>query len=52
MKKLIDEASNSIRYIIPIIIFFIGVILYKNFDHIMSFVSTNITIISGVLTPL
>lgn len=51
MKKLIDEASNSIRYIIPIIIFFIGVILYKNFDHIMSFVNTNITIISGVLTP-
>lgn len=51
MKKLIDEASNSIRYIIPIVIFFIGVILFKNFDHIISFVKTNITIISSVLTP-
>jgi len=51
MKKLIDEASNSIRYIIPIVIFFIGVILFKNFDHIITFVKTNIAIISGVLTP-
>ena len=51
MKKLIDEASNSIRYIIPIVIFFIGVILFKNFDHIILFVKTNIAIISGVLTP-
>lgn len=51
MKKLLDEISNSVRYIIPIIIFFIGVILYKNFDHIIKFTKTNITIISGVLTP-
>lgn len=51
MKKLLDEISNSVRYIIPIIIFFIGVILYKNFDHIITFIKTNITIISGVLTP-
>ena len=51
MKKLLDEISNSIRYIIPIIVFFIGVILYKNFDNIISFTKTNITIISGVLTP-
>ncbi|MDU3802274.1 AI-2E family transporter [Paraclostridium bifermentans] len=51
MKKLLDEISNSVRYIIPIIIFFIGVILYKNFDHIITFTKTNITIISGVLTP-
>ncbi|WP_170074392.1 AI-2E family transporter [Paraclostridium dentum] len=51
MKKLIDEISNSVRYIIPIVVFFIGVILYKNFDHIITFTKTNITIISGVLTP-
>ncbi|WP_283592851.1 AI-2E family transporter [Paraclostridium bifermentans] len=51
MKKLLDEISNSVRYIIPIIVFFIGVILYKNFDHIITFTKTNITIISGVLTP-
>lgn len=51
MKKLLDEISNSVRYIIPIIIFFIGVILYKNFDYIITFTKTNITIISGVLTP-
>ncbi|MGG2466631.1 AI-2E family transporter [Paraclostridium bifermentans] len=51
MKKLLDEISNSVRYIIPIVVFFIGVILYKNFDHIITFAKTNITIISGVLTP-
>lgn len=51
MKKLLDEISNSVRYIIPIVVFFIGVILYKNFDHIITFTKTNITIISGVLTP-
>lgn len=51
MKKLLDEISNSVRYIIPIAVFFIGVILYKNFDHIITFTKTNITIISGVLTP-
>ncbi|WP_419742894.1 AI-2E family transporter [Paraclostridium dentum] len=51
MKKILDEISNSVRYIIPIVVFFIGVILYKNFDHIITFTKTNITIISGVLTP-
>lgn len=51
MKKFLDEVSKSIRYIVPIIIFFIGVIIYKNFNQILSFISTNIQTISGVLTP-
>ncbi|CEO20910.1 AI-2E family transporter [Paraclostridium sordellii] len=51
MKKFLDEVSKSIRYIVPIIIFFIGVIIYKNFNQILSFITTNIQTISGVLTP-
>ena len=50
MKKFLDEVSKSIRYIVPIIIFFIGVIIYKNFNQILSFITTNIQTISGVLT--
>jgi predicted PurR-regulated permease PerM len=52
MKKFLDEFSKSIRYIIPIIVFFIGVIIYKNFNNILSSITTSIQIISGVLTPL
>ncbi|CEQ22000.1 permease [[Clostridium] sordellii] len=51
MKKFLDEVSKSIRYIVPIIIFFIGVIIYKNFNQILGFITTNIQTISGVLTP-
>lgn len=51
MKKFLDEVSKSIRYIIPIIVFFIGVIIFKNFNNILSFIKTNLSIISGVLTP-
>ena len=51
MKKYLDEFSKSIRYIIPIIVFFIGFIIYQNFNNILKFITTNVQIISGVLTP-
>ncbi|MFR9071334.1 MAG: AI-2E family transporter, partial [Paraclostridium sp.] len=51
MKKYLDEFSKSIRYIIPVVVFFIGFIIYQNFNNILKFITTNVQIISGVLTP-
>lgn len=51
MKKYLDEVSKSIRYIIPVVVFFIGFIIYQNFNNILKFITTNVQIISGVLTP-
>ncbi|MGL6107800.1 AI-2E family transporter [Romboutsia sp.] len=45
------EALKSIRYIIPIIVVFVGILVLKNYSHITNFVTTNIETITGILTP-
>lgn len=55
MKKLDiikEEAYKSIRYIIPLIFIFMGVLFLRNYSQITNFIGTNIQTISGVLTPL
>ncbi|MGL5314809.1 MAG: AI-2E family transporter [Peptostreptococcaceae bacterium] len=54
MKKKEDiknEALKSIRYIIPIIVVFIGILALQNYSHITNFVANNIQTITGILTP-
>ncbi len=51
MGRFLDEVSKSLRYIIAIAVFFIGVVLLKNYNNIWSFIKTNVEIIYGVLTP-
>ncbi|MGL6104993.1 hypothetical protein [Romboutsia sp.] len=45
------EVLKSIRYIIPIILVFVGILVLKNYSHITKFVTTNIETITGILTP-
>ncbi|MGL4911515.1 MAG: AI-2E family transporter [Romboutsia sp.] len=51
MKRIKDEMLKSLRYIIPLILIFLGVLILKNYSNILDFISTNVIIISEVLTP-
>lgn len=51
MNKYKEEMIKSIKYIIPICLTFIGILLLKNFSQITSFIQTNFTIISGIFSP-
>lgn len=46
-----NEALKSIRYIIPILFVFIGILALNNYSNITNFVTTNINTIIGILTP-
>ncbi|MGL5346684.1 MAG: AI-2E family transporter [Peptostreptococcaceae bacterium] len=49
--NLKNEVLKSIRYIIPVVFIFIGILALTNYSHIMNFVGTNIKTITGILTP-
>lgn len=51
MNKIKDEMLRSIKYIIPIILAFIGILVLKNFSSISSFIVENITTINNLLAP-
>lgn len=46
-----NEIVKSIRYIIPVICVFIGILVLNNYSNILSFVNSNIKTITGILTP-
>lgn len=49
--KYKEEMIKSIRYIIPICLTFIAILLLKNFSQVTSFIENNFTIISSILSP-
>ena len=51
MNKIKEEVFKSIKYVIPIILIFIGILILKNFNSITNFISVNIANISEILTP-
>jgi len=51
MNKLKDEIFKSIKYIIPIIVAFIGVLVLKHFSSISNFIVENLTNINDILAP-
>ena len=51
MKNFKEEFIKSIRYLIPIVLIFIGVIALKNYNHIINFFSYNFQTISSLLEP-
>lgn len=51
MDKIKNEIIKSIKYIIPISLVFMCILVLKNISSICSSLSTNITIISGIFTP-
>ena len=51
MEKIKDEIYKSIRYIIPIVFAFLCILVLKNFDSIVSFLNTNLAIISNLISP-
>ena len=51
MNKIKDERVKSIKYIIPIVVAFIGILILKHFSSISSFIVENITTINDLLAP-
>lgn len=51
MKNFKEEFIKSIRYIIPICLIFVGILILKNYNHIINFFSNNFEILSGLFTP-
>lgn len=51
MKRIKDEMYKSIRYIIPILFAFLGVLVIKNFDSITHFFNTNLETINSLIAP-
>ena len=51
MKNFKKEFIKSIRFIIPIFIALLGVLILKNYDYITSFFSTNFKILKDLFTP-
>ncbi|MCC3867402.1 AI-2E family transporter [Terrisporobacter mayombei] len=51
MKNFKEEFVKSIRYIIPIFLIFVGILILKNYGHIASFFSDNFTILNSLLAP-
>lgn len=51
MSRIKNEMLKSIRYIIPIILIFVGILALNNFNNITNFINNNVSIILNVLTP-
>ena len=51
MDRIKEEILKSLRYIIPILLVFVGIIILKNHAQILGFIGTNITMLSEILTP-
>ena len=51
MKNFKEEFIKSIRYIIPIFLIFVGILVLKNYDHITSFFTDNFEILNSLLAP-
>lgn len=51
MEKIKNEMLKSIRYIIPIILLFVGILTLNNFSNIIQFIQSNISTLLGVFTP-
>ena len=44
MNKIKDEMYKSIRYIIPIVLIFVGIVTIQNYSEILIFIQRNIEI--------
>lgn len=51
MNKFKDEMMKSIRYIIPILLMFLGILTLKHFSQIINFIQSNIATLSEILMP-
>lgn len=51
MERIKYEMYKSIRYIIPILFAFLGVLVIKNFEGITQFLNTNLATISNLISP-
>ncbi|WP_419726718.1 AI-2E family transporter [Terrisporobacter petrolearius] len=51
MKNFKEEFIKSIRYVIPVLLIFTGVLILKNHDHIISFFTHNLETLNGLLAP-
>ena len=51
MKNFKEEFTKSIRYVIPVLLIFIGVLVLKNHDHIISFFTHNLEALNSLLAP-
>lgn len=51
LNNIKDEAFKSIRYIIPLVFIFVGILFFKNYSQIIGFINNNLSTISGLLTP-
>ena len=51
MKNIRNEIVKSVRYIIPVVFIFLGILALNNYSNIINFISSNIKTITGILTP-
>ncbi|SCH44198.1 pheromone autoinducer 2 transporter [uncultured Clostridium sp.] len=51
MNKIKDELYKSIKYVIPIVLIFIGILILKHFSSISNFIAINLSNISDLLAP-
>ncbi|SFJ00285.1 AI-2E family transporter [Terrisporobacter hibernicus] len=51
MKNFKEEFTKSIRYVIPVLLIFTGVLVLKNHDHIISFFTHNLEALNSLLAP-
>ncbi|WP_434793467.1 hypothetical protein TPDSL_31460 [Terrisporobacter petrolearius] len=51
MKNFKEEFTKSIRYVIPVLLIFIGILVLKNHDHIISFFTHNLEALNSLLAP-
>ena len=51
MDEIKRELLKSVKYVIPIILIFLGVLILENSSSIYNFVSTNISTVNNLLAP-
>lgn len=51
MDKIKDELMKSVKYVIPIVLVFIGILALEHFSSIYNFISSNISTINTLLAP-
>lgn len=51
MNRIKEEMQKSIKYVIPIVLIFVGIGIIQNYSQIVSFFRSNIEVIGGILTP-
>lgn len=51
MKNFKEEFVKSIRYIIPIFLIFVGILVLKNYSNITNFFTDNFEVLNGLLAP-